>query len=385
MNFDVIIAAGGASARMGGLNKLALPMGEDFLLSRTIGCFEGFDNIKSIVLGIGEESDFLVEQILSNYPNLTIKVTQSGKTRTQTIENALKLCTAEGVLIHDGARPFVSKGLIFSVMQAVETHGAAVPAARVHDSVKIAKWEMGDGRWEPSGYVSGDADRNKFITVATPQGFLTETIKLAYENRNGQEFSDDSALYIDYIKNGSHLTPHISHPFIVENDPSNIKVTDLGTAFGLNSRVGIGFDMHNLIPLRKLVLGGVEIAADMGTVAHSDGDAVVHALMDALLTAVGERDIGVHFPNTDQKFFDADSSVLLYEVMQKVFNLNKRVINVSVVINLDKPKLNEYIPIMKVKLGNILKIPTHAIGISCKTTEGNLPSAVSAFAAVVLN
>lgn len=137
----------------------------------------------------------------------------------------------------------------------------------------------------------------------------------------------------------------------------------------METRVGFGYDLHRLVRERKLIIAGIEVEHDRGALAHSDGDAAIHALIDAILTAMGEADIGQHFPDTDNKYKDIDSSILLYEVMQICRNKGYIVNNVSLTIVLEKPKLAEYIPVMKIKLANILGVGSDRVGIAAKTNE----------------
>ena len=274
------------------------------------------------------------------------------------------------MLIHDGARPNITKDKIKEIMQAVENFGVATLASPIADTVMHAR----------DGKIISNADRNNFASVATPQGFLTRNIKLAYGARKGLDFTDDTSIYLHSLEKFGYPLPKI-----IENDPQNIKITTIGQAFGLNSLVGIGYDIHNLIHGKKFVLCGVEIDAPFGTIAHSDGDAPVHALIDAILSAMGDTDIGTHFPNTDPKFLNISSLSLLSEIMKKLEELNKKIINTSIIINLDEPKLAPYVQKMKENMGTILKIPTTNVGITFKTTESQLENAVSSFASVVLN
>jgi 2-C-methyl-D-erythritol 2,4-cyclodiphosphate synthase len=133
-------------------------------------------------------------------------------------------------------------------------------------------------------------------------------------------------------------------------------------------RTGIGFDSHRFIKGKKLILCGEVIPYEYGLDGHSDADAPVHAIMDALLSAAGLPDIGVLFPNTAKEFENADSMELLKTVFQKIKDAGFTVNNLSIVIITDKPKLSEYINKMKSNLSSVLE--TSAIGISAKTTEG---------------
>lgn len=138
----------------------------------------------------------------------------------------------------------------------------------------------------------------------------------------------------------------------------------------MSYRVGLGFDAHAFEEGRKLVLGGVEIPHQRGLAGHSDADVLVHALMDALLGACGERDIGERFPDTDPTYRDVSSLVLLEEVMGVLTERGYRVINVDCVIVAQEPRLSPHIGDMRGRLAFILRIPVNKVGIKATTTEG---------------
>ena len=150
----------------------------------------------------------------------------------------------------------------------------------------------------------------------------------------------------------------------------------------------MGYDLHKLALFRKFMLGGVEISYEMGAIAHSDGDTVIHALIDAILGAIGERDIGTLFPDDDPKYLDIDSSIMLSEVMDICRSKNYKVAQANIVIVLQKPKIGDIIPLMRVKLARLLDIPMSDVTISAKTNEGvgdiGEGKAVSAYATVIV-
>jgi len=135
-------------------------------------------------------------------------------------------------------------------------------------------------------------------------------------------------------------------------------------------KIGIGYDIHRLEAGRRLVLGGLDIPFSAGLFGHSDGDALVHAVMDALLGALGESDIGAHFPDTDPQYKGARSIGLLDEVVGLVRERGGEIANVDAVIVAEEPKMGPHIPAMKAALAPVLGIPASSIGIKAKTNEG---------------
>jgi len=357
---DVVIAASGKSERMDGKDKLFLPLAGDSVVSQTIQVFLTHPSINRVIVVCRAD---MIEELSRLFPQII--VCEGGTTRTQSVENGLQYCISQGVLIHDGARPFVSHSLISQVIQSVSEFGSGIPAMPITDSVRQAR----------QGVITGTPLRNEFYTVQTPQGFNTNQIRIAYSQRNGKDYTDDAELYSLFI----------APPKIIKGEERNIKLTTLGSYLGITAKIGIGYDLHTLATGRKLVLGGINIPSEKGALAHSDGDVIIHALIDALLSAIGERDIGSFFPDTDPKYKNIDSSILLSKVMQVYKIKNYRLLNASITVILDTPKLAGYIFQMRTKLGNLLGTDIANISIAAKTSEQTAPNTVAAYAAVSVN
>jgi len=137
----------------------------------------------------------------------------------------------------------------------------------------------------------------------------------------------------------------------------------------MNMRIGQGYDVHRLVEGRKLVLGGIEIPHSKGSLGHSDGDVLIHAICDALLGAANLRDIGFHFSDKDEKYKDIDSKILLKDVVEKIAEKGYTIGNIDSTIVLQTPKISEYIPHMKTVLANILNTDENNISIKATTSE----------------
>lgn len=135
------------------------------------------------------------------------------------------------------------------------------------------------------------------------------------------------------------------------------------------NRVGMGYDVHQLVEDRKLIVGGVEIPFEKGLLGHSDADVLVHAIMDGLLGAVALPDIGTLFPDNDMEYKDIDSTVLLARVMEKLWEKGYRVVNVDAVIMAQRPKMMPHIPAMREKLAKVMGVEEDCVGIKATTTE----------------
>lgn len=282
-----------------------------------------------------------------------VKVVLGGNTRTQSVKNGLKEVNGDLVLIHDGARPFVSTSLIKRVIDGAKECGGCIPT--LHSSDTVAK-------------VSGDCvseylGKDCIHRVQTPQGFNSEKLKKAYELANGV-FNDDGEVYNSVYKNlmavsGEEKNIKLTYPEDFENN--NIDMC---------ARVGVGFDCHKLVENRNLILGGIKIPHDKGLLGHSDADVLTHAIMDAILSALSMRDIGYHFSDKDPAYKDANSMKLLERVLGMISEKGYKVQSVSAVIMAEKPKLLKHIPEITLNLANALNLTIDKVGIGATTLEG---------------
>lgn len=356
--FDVIIAANGISSRMG-FDKLSAGIGTKTVIDRTVNAFRDIPEIDKIIL-------------VSNvaYDISGVVCVKGGSTRQESVKLGLEAVTSDYVLIHDGARPFVSRDLIISVMNTAKEKGCAVPCIPSSDSIRTVK----------DGKIIGGIDRATSFLVQTPQGFNSNSIKYAFEKAelSGKSYTDESEMYSKFI------AP--CHTVTGEN--ANRKLTTPADFFGLNARIGTGYDVHRRQDGKKLKLCGLEIPCEFGLLAHSDGDVCLHAVMDALLTAVGERDIGVFFPDVDERYKDADSAELLKTVLKILNDKNAEIISLNLTVIAQKPKLSNHIEKMRSNLSALLNIDSQKISISATTSE-NLGiiadgNAIAAIAAAVV-
>jgi len=324
--------------------------------------FEEIDEIDEIVLVLRKENLDRGEEFKKYFRKL-LHIVPGGRERGDSVFNGLKIVKGDRVLIHDGARPLVSSKLIKRVIKELDRHPAVVPCTRIPDTVKNIE----------ESKVQGIVDRNSIVAIQTPQGFKRDLIFEAYKRalKEKRYFTDDSTLLEEMLGIKSHC---------VEGEKNNIKITyeediKLLEAYFMNVsnlRIGIGFDSHRLVEGRKLMIGGVEIPFEKGALGHSDGDALIHAIIDAILGASGQKDIGMLFPDTDDKYRGI-SSITLLEKVREIIENEFEIVNIDSVVKLERPKISEYIPKMKKKIAEALKIPEERINIKGKTGEKTGP------------
>jgi 2-C-methyl-D-erythritol 2,4-cyclodiphosphate synthase/2-C-methyl-D-erythritol 4-phosphate cytidylyltransferase len=347
MKTSLILTCAGKGLRAGfEKNKLLMPVDGEICFLKALNVFIRSGKIDEYIITANKD-DF--DQIKSLSPDF-VKIVVGGDTRSKSIENALEHVTGDIVLIHDGARPFLTENLVKDCINTVVNFGSAIPCVPSVDTIANV-----DGD-EIINYIG----KSGLYSIQTPQGFITKDIKYAYACAQGDTANDDGSLYLEYIK-----TPRI---FVGEKE--NIKLTFKDDFDKKEVRFGTGFDCHKLVANRDLILGGIKIPHDKGLLGHSDADVLTHAIMDAILSGAGLRDIGYYFPDSDPKYKGADSVGLLREVLRLIKENGFTVKSVSAVIMAEKPKLLKHIPTIKDNLAGVLGLSVDKIGIGATTLEG---------------
>lgn len=307
------------------------------------------------VLVVGSDSN--LSAIQSASPE-AIGHVLGGATRQESCARALAALPegAEIVLVHDAARPFVSPSTISDVIRGVRAAGAAVPAVRVTDTIK----EVRDDRLVT-------LDRSRLVAVQTPQGAKVELLRQAHAEATG-EATDEMAL----------LEAIGVRPEVVPGEFKNFKITtpeDLGRARALvgsgEHRTGLGYDIHPFADDadRPMWLGGVLFEGGFGLVGHSDADALAHAIVDAILGAVGLGDIGRHFSNTDPHWHGEPSSTFLRHAASLVRAEGWEIQHIDATVIAERPKISPRVEEMKVAMADGLGIRPDQVSLKATTNE----------------
>ena len=353
-----MIAAAGSGLRMGGgLPKQYIGINGLSVLSRSVKAFCGADGASEIVVicppGDAERCRKMIagelgEELLSGEGPL-VRITEGGSTRQQSVENGLAAVdpASESVLVHDAARPFVSAEVIGGVLEALRSGAdAAVPCVKPKNTIRIAEKTL---------------DRDSLYEVQTPQGFKTELLREAFKRAKAEGFTgtDEAGLA---ERAGFAIT-------ITEGSYENIKITT-PEDLPMNIRCGNGYDVHRLVPGRKLMLGCVEVPFDKGLLGHSDADVCSHAIADALLGAAALRDIGYHFPDTSAETEGMPGRELLARTAAIIRKAGFTIINTDATIVAQRPKLAPYIEEMRRATAEALGLDVSAVSIKATTEEG---------------
>lgn len=354
MKISAVVPAAGAGARAGfSKNKLLTFFRGEPVLYRTVSALSACESIGEIVIAAAKRDIAEISAMFEKFAN--VRAVCGGDTRMQSVLFALRACDSpDYVLIHDGARPFVTQKILSDCIETVRAHGSAVCALPVTDTIALCAEEK----------IGSIPDRSALYALQTPQAFSYAEILAAYEKIGGETFTDDSGVYAKFV----------APPQIFAGDVKNKKLTfreDFLSAPLPAPRVGVGIDTHAFGKAQDhIVLGGARIPSESGLIAHSDGDVLVHAVMDALLSAAALPDIGHFFPDTDPAFADADSLRLLERVRDLLSEKGFAPRNVSAAIQAERPRLQKYIPAMRENIARALRISPDDVGLSAGTNEG---------------
>ena len=275
---------------------------------------------------------------------------------------ALAKLAPDIVLIHDAARPFVSAAVIARAIAAAAKTGAAIPTVAVADTIKQV---------DAAGHVVGTPARADLRIAQTPQSFVFDTILAAHERAAREardDFTDDAALaewagLTVATFEGDHLNMKLTTPEDFAREEAR-----LGAALG-DIRTGTGYDVHAFGDGDHLMICGVRVPHNRGFLAHSDGDVGLHALVDAILGALADGDIGSHFPPTDMKWKGASSDRFLDYAVQRVRERGGRVASLEVTMICERPKIGPHRDTMRARIAEIADVPVSRVSVKATTSE----------------
>jgi len=318
----------------------------------------GATDVAVVVAEAGHETAAAALAGLTGWRSVT-----GGATRAGSVRAGLASLTGPAdqiVLIHDAARPLLNAPVVLRLLRALETADGALPALPVADTLKRTS----------GAAITGTVDRDHLWRAQTPQAFRRDRLDAAWANWPSKQTPTDDCAVVE--ADGGKVV-------VVEGDARLMKLTfpeDFAMAEALiaadrrmQTRVGSGFDAHRWGPGGSVWLCGVEIPHDQTLIGHSDADAGLHALTDAILGALGDGDIGDHFPPTDPEWKGASSDRFLAYAAAKVTARGGRMVHVDVTLICERPKVKPHRQAMRERLADILSLPLDAVSVKATTTE----------------
>jgi 2-C-methyl-D-erythritol 4-phosphate cytidylyltransferase / 2-C-methyl-D-erythritol 2,4-cyclodiphosphate synthase len=358
MTTAAIIVAAGKGIRAGGaLPKQYQTLGGTALVAHAVDCFAAHADISHIIIIHAAQHIELLHVALGN--RTVAAMVSGGILRQDSVRiglNTAKALGASQVLIHDAARPFIPAEVIDRLLEALRSSVAAIPTLPVADTLV-----RGDRRFEAV------VPRDGLNRVQTPQAFHIDAILAAHEHWGPREATDDAQVAAT-AGHGVALVP---------GDVRLDKVT-LAQDFArmeammqspMNSRTGMGYDVHRLEAGEELWLGGVKIPHTHGLSGHSDADVALHALVDAILGAIADGDIGVHFPPSDPQWLGADSSQFLEYARDRVQARGGIIDHVDLTLICEAPKIGPFRDAMRARIAELLRLNVNSVSIKATTTE----------------
>jgi 2-C-methyl-D-erythritol 4-phosphate cytidylyltransferase / 2-C-methyl-D-erythritol 2,4-cyclodiphosphate synthase len=359
----VIVAAGRGSRAGGDLPKQFRPIGGESMLRRALSMFVEHGEVSLVQPVIRQEDLDLYRSSVAGIDVLLPVF--GGAARQASVRaglEALQPSKPDIVLIHDAARPFASAALVSRAIAAAAKTGAAIPALPVTDTVKTV---------DAAGLVDKTLDRNTLRLVQTPQGFAFPALLEAHRRAAAagrEDFTDDAAL-------AEWAGLKVS---IFAGEPGNIKITEEGdfargeaTQFAAlgDLRTGTGIDIHAFGPGDHVTLGGVHIAHSHALAGHSDADVVLHALTDAILGALADGDIGVHFPPSDPQWRGASSDRFVAFALERLANRGGRIGHIDINIVCEAPRIGPHRDAMRANIARLTGIDAGRVAVKATTSE----------------
>jgi 2-C-methyl-D-erythritol 4-phosphate cytidylyltransferase/2-C-methyl-D-erythritol 2,4-cyclodiphosphate synthase len=360
----VIVVAAGRGLRAGGnLPKQYRRLGGEPVIRRSLALFAAHPEIALVQPVIHADDAAIYQGAAAGLPLLP--PVSGGATRQDSVRAGLEALARHGpaiVLVHDAARPFCSPALVSRAIAAAREGGAAIPGLAVTDTIKSV---------DPGGRITGTVDRNQLRAVQTPQAFRFAPLLEAHRRAAAagrDDFSDDAA-----------LAEWAGCPVSVfEGEQSNMKLTtaedfaqsEAAQLAALNDiRTGMGYDVHVFGDGDHVMLGGVAIPHSRGLSGHSDADVVLHALVDAILGALAEGDIGVHFPPSDPQWRGASSDRFLAYAVERVRARGGRIAHLDITVVCEAPRVGPHRDAIRARVAEIAGIAVERVGIKATTSE----------------
>ena len=380
MKISALVLAAGAGRRFRRtaktgfpLNKVFYPLGSRPMFTYSLGTLSQSKEVCEIILAVPSDlaGTLRKKYVRKGFGRKISSVVAGGKERSDSCLKAFQRTRRDAthILIHDAARPLLSAEALKKLIQVARRSDGAILGKPLAPTIKQAN---------QNNHIEATIPREKMWEAETPQIFKRSILDKAFRfyKTNPAPVSDDAGLCERIgakIKLVENLTPNIkittfSDFYLAEKLLSNGSV---GYAkHGIAQKWGTGYDIHRIVPKRKFMLGGVKISDQFGALGHSDGDALLHAVTDALLGASGLGDIGDWFPDSDKRYRGASSAYFLRKVVKHIKDTGWKPVHVDTTIHLERPKLARIKEKIRSRLARLLSLDKKNVNIKAKTHEG---------------
>jgi 2-C-methyl-D-erythritol 4-phosphate cytidylyltransferase/2-C-methyl-D-erythritol 2,4-cyclodiphosphate synthase len=360
MKFDVVLVAAGSGVRAGpGVPKAWRSLAGNTVARWSLEAFAAA-GAERVAFVVAKDRIKEAQDLVTGFPQAMIVV--GGDTRARSVQAglaALEAGHAEAVLVHDAARPFVAGRHVEAVLNALQGAEGAVPALPVADTLKRAE----------ASVVVATPSRDGLWRAQTPQAFRFETLQGAYAQWPPTEEPTDDAAVVE--RAGGHVRIAAGDPMLMKlTYPEDFAMAERLAGASRVTRIGQGLDAHRWGPGEAVWLCGVRIDHDQTLIGHSDADAGLHALTDAILGAIGEGDIGEHFPPTDPQWRGASSDRFLAHAVSLAAAKGARIVNADVTLVCERPKIRPHRDAMRARLAELLGVALERVSVKATTTEG---------------
>lgn len=362
MKTIALIVAAGRGTRIGGdIPKQYLPLLGEPILRHSLRAFmqtPGIDGIRAV---IHPDDRDLYDQAAAGFDLL--EPVPGGSSRQESVRQGLESLRAlkpDQVLIHDGARPLITPEIIGTTLAALVETAGAIAAVPMPDTLK---------RESKQNIAAEGPERTGLWRAQTPQTFRYAAILAAHQAATGLELTDDAAV-AERAGIGVKLVLGSEENLKVTNPADLARAEKLMLARLSDIRAGQGYDVHAFGDAdRKLMLGGIEIPHTRGLAGHSDADVALHAITDAVLGAIGDGDIGQHFPPSNERWRGAPSDQFLAHAISLVRAKGGAITHIDLTIICEAPKIGPHRPAMRQRIAAITDLPLERISVKATTTE----------------
>jgi len=355
-----ILLCAGKSSRMDGLDKPTLVFDNIPIFIKSLRKFEYSNLFTKIVIIASKENIAEIQNLIYKYKFPFCEVILGGERRQDSVSIAidyLSQFTVDKVVIHDSARPLFIESLLTKGIELLDDNNGVIPIIPIQDTVKKVD----------SNKVVETLDRNKLYRSQTPQFFKFNILKKCIENTSETtNYTDESELLEINGYQVACINGNLENQKITTQDDLKLLKNFNGND---NFKNGISTDVHKLIEGDKLILGGFEIPFEKGLEGHSDADVVLHAITDSIIGALGQGDLGKHFPSSQDKWKNASSEIFLFKAVDLMNELKFEIFHIDIQIILQEPKLSDLLIKIEQNISNLLNLDIEKINLKVTSTD----------------